>query len=296
MALKEMQWQEFDWLIEAALEEDGARRDVTTEALIDPGRSCEAEVVVKQEGVICGLPLAERTCRLFDQHLHFRALCEDGAKVGEGTVVAALSGPAASILRIERTLLNFMQHLSGIATLARRFCDAVAGAGAEIFDTRKTTPAWRALEKYAVRCGGGRNHRMNLSDQVLIKDNHLRLWRSGASETPSIADAVEVARRAAGGLTVEVEVANLEELAEALPALPDIIMLDNMTPRQVREAAEMVRRAGPARHSPLVEVSGGVNLGNVRAYAEAGADMISVGALTHSAPALDIALDIRNRS
>ena len=288
-----MRWEDFDWLIEAALEEDGARRDVTTDALVGPDRSCEAEVVVKQDGVVCGLPLAARACEMFDERLRLRALCEDGAEVGEGTVVAALSGPAGSILKIERTLLNFLQHLSGIATLTHRFCDEVAGTGAEIFDTRKTTPGWRALEKYAVRCGGGRNHRMGLSDQVLIKDNHLHLWRSGESAERSIADAVEAARRAAGDMRVEVEVADLKELAEALPARPDIIMLDNMTPQAVREAAEMVRRAGATRPSLLLEVSGGINLGNVRAYAEAGADMISIGALTHSAPALDIALDIR---
>ena len=184
-----MRWQEFDRLIEAALQEDRARRDVTTGALIDPALSCEADVVAKQEGVICGLPLVERVCKLFDERLDFRSVCEDGAAVGQGTVVAALTGPAASVLSVERTVLNFLQHLSGTATLTRRHVEAVAGTGAEILDTRKTTPGWRALQKYAVRCGGGRNHRMGLGDQVLIKGNHLRLWCARQSATAGIAGA-----------------------------------------------------------------------------------------------------------
>ena len=290
-----MQWESFDWLIEAALEEDGAQRDVTTEALLSPEPVCEAEVVVRQEGVVCGLPLAARTCTLFDERLQLRPLCRDGLPVQSGTVAALVAGPAASILRIERTLLNFLQRLSGVATLTLRFCEAVAGTGAEVFDTRKTTPGWRALEKYAVRCGGGRNHRMGLSDQILIKDNHLRVrCRQMAaacdlSASHPIRDAVEAARHAAGDLQVEVEVGSLAELEEALSARPDIIMLDNMSAEQVRTAAAMVRSLGAA---PLLEASGGISLRNVRAYAEAGADMISVGALTQSAPALDIALRI----
>ncbi len=293
-----MRWQDYDWLIEAALSEDGARRDVTTGALIDPEQVCEAEVLVGADGVICGLPLAQRVAALFDDRLEFRAVCDDGDLVAAGNVVATLRGPAASVLKIERAMLNFLQRLSGIATLTRRFCEAVDGAGAEILDTRKTTPGWRRLEKYAVRCGGGHNHRMGLDDQVLIKDNHLRLLaerrpvgaQGGAG---AISEAILAARHAAPDKLIEVEVESLAELAEALSGGPDVVLLDNMTPEQVREAAELVRRESPEGGRPLLEASGAINLGNVRAYAKAGADRISVGALTHSAPALDISLRIR---
>jgi len=286
-----MQWKEFDRLIEAALLEDGARRDVTTDALIPAGMRCRAEMTAKETGIICGLPLAARLCRAFDRRLRFRPCCEDGEEVERGTVVATVSGPAASVLKVERTMLNFVQHLSGIATLTRRYVDAVAGTGAQILDTRKTTPGWRLLEKYAVRCGGGSNHRMGLSDQVLIKDNHLSLRRE-AGGAGGIADAVRAARKASRRLLVEVEVQSLQELADALPAEPDIILLDNMTPRQVREGAALVRQRCAGGRRPLLEASGGINLGNVRAYAKAGADRISIGALTHSAPALDVSLEI----
>jgi nicotinate-nucleotide pyrophosphorylase (carboxylating) len=289
-----MRWEEFDWLIEAALGEDGAGRDVTTDALIDPAARGRADVLVKAEGVICGLPLIPRVAAAAGSGLNVEALCEDGAQVGPGDVAAVLAGSAADVLRVERTMLNFIQHLSGVATLTRRFCDAVAGTGAQIMDTRKTTPGWRALEKYAVRCGGGQNHRMGLSDQVLIKDNHLRL-RAGAagSAAGAIEQAVRAAREAAGGLKVEVEVSSLEGLAEALRAGAGIVMLDNMPPAKVREAAELVRRERTAGGGPRLEASGKIGLENVRAYAEAGADCISIGALTHSASALDIAMDMR---
>jgi len=288
-----MHWECFDGLIQAALTEDRARRDVTTRALVGPGVVCDAMLVVKQHGVICGLPLAGRLCQLFDERVQFHACREDGSRVEPGTTVAELTGPAASVLSIERTMLNFLQRLSGVATLTRLFVDAIEGTGAQLLDTRKTTPGWRALEKYAVRCGGGTNHRMSLADQVLIKDNHLRLWRTGGQPGRGIAAAIEAARTS--GLPVEVEVESLEELADALRAAPDIVMLDNMTPEEVRRAVESVRSHRPAAPGgrTLVEASGAMTLANVRAYAEAGADRISVGALTHSAPALDISLTVR---
>ena len=296
-----MRWEDFDWLIEAALAEDGADRDLTTEALIDPQWACDAEVVAGARGVICGLPVAARVAAVFDERIEFRTVCQDGAAVEQGTLVALLRGAAASILATERTMLNFLQRLSGTATLTRRFCEAVEGTGAQILDTRKTTPGWRALEKYAVRCGGGQNHRMGLSDQLLIKDNHLALWAAGGEPggatgtmgSRSLKAAVEAAREAAGDLAVEVEVESLEQLARVLPGRPDIILLDNATPDQVRQAAQILRRETPEGKRPLLEASGGINLGNVRAYAEAGADRISAGALTHSAPALDITLRVR---
>jgi len=211
-------------------------------------------------------------------------------------VVATLAGPAASVLSIERTMLNFLQHLSGVATLTRRFVDAVRGTGAQILDTRKTIPGWRALQKYAVRCGGGVNHRTGLSDQVLIKDNHLRVVLRaagrGVGAQGGIAGAVQKARQASEGLLLEVEVENLQQLREALTAGPDIVLLDNMRPGEVRRAAALVRACRAAGGRPLIEASGGVTLRNVRAYAEAGADRIAIGALTHSAPALDLSLRI----
>ena len=286
-----MQWQQFDWLIEAALREDGARRDVTTDALVSADLRCKARMLAKGHGVICGLPLAARVCEVLDKELKLEPACEDGSPIEKGTEVARIAGPAAGLLKVERTLLNFVQRLSGIATLTRRFCDAVDGTGAEVFDTRKTTPGWRALEKYAVRCGGGRNHRMGLSDQVLIKDNHLALWL--AQPGGDIAGAVSAARKAAGAdMVVEVEVERLDDLEEALDAGADVVLLDNMTPEQVRTAAAVVRRKFPRGQRPLLEASGSINLENIRAYAEAGADRISVGALTHSAPALDVSLQM----
>ena len=286
-----MEWRQFDSLIEAALAEDGARHDVTTDALIDPATQTQAEIVAKADGVICGLPLAARAAELLDDHIETRPLCDDGHGVSPGTVVATVAGPAGSILEAERTMLNFLQRLSGIATLTRGYCRRVAGTSARIFDTRKTTPGWRALEKYAVRCGGGHNHRMGLSDQVLIKDNHIRLRAAGHACV--VEEAVLAARRAIADLVVEVEVVDLQELQQALRAGADIIMLDNSTPALAREASELLQRECDGGTRPLLEASGGITLETVCAYAEAGVDRISIGALTHSASALDIAMYIR---
>jgi len=282
-----MDWTQFDAMIGAALEEDGAARDVTTAALVPADAVCWATMIVREEGVVCGLSLAARVCAVFDPRLAFEAACEDGSAAAAGTAVARLGGPAAAILSVERTMLNFVQRLSGVATLTRRFVEAVQGTETAILDTRKTTPGWRALEKYAVRCGGGENHRMGLHDMVLIKDNHLRMAGNGGVE-----GAIRAARERAGGLPVEVEVETMEELCEALKAAPDFVLLDNMSPGQVREAARRVRAECPEGGRPLLEASGGITLQNVRAYAEAGADRISLGAITHSAPALDVSLEI----
>ncbi len=281
-----MEWERFDALLDAALAEDAASRDVTTRALVAPERVVSARVRAGGDGVVCGLPLAQRLAERFDTRIEFDPCARDGEAVAQGAVVAALRGPAASILAVERVMLNFLQRLSGVATLAARFVEAVEGTGAHIYDTRKTTPGWRRLEKYAVRCGGGCNHRMDLGAAVLIKDNHLALAAPGG-----IADAVRKAREACPDLTVEVEVEDLSQLEGALAAGPDVIMLDNMTPDEVRRAAEMVRRSG-AGAAPAVEASGSITLANAAEYAAAGADRISVGALTHSAPAFDLSLDI----
>ncbi len=280
-----MDWTRFDWLIDAALEEDAARCDATTAALVPPDRAVSAQLRAKQPGVICALPLGERVCVRFDDAIEFAPSAEDGDRVEPGQVVACLSGPAGAILSVERTMLNFLQQLSGVATLTAQFVAAVDGTGAAIYDTRKTTPGWRELQKYAVRCGGGVNHRMSLGDMVMIKDNHLALMAG----VGGITEGVRLAREASPGLRVEVEVDTFEQLQEALAAAPDVIMLDNRAPERVREAVALADRHA-VQPRPLLEVSGGVDLQTVRAYAEAGADIISVGALTHSAPALDLSL------
>ncbi|MFO8007369.1 MAG: carboxylating nicotinate-nucleotide diphosphorylase [Candidatus Brocadiia bacterium] len=280
-----MDWEAYDWLLDAALSEDAAERDATTRALIAEGRTARGDVRARVEGVICGLPLAARLASRLDPELRLQPVVADGDRVSGGTVVARLSGPARSLLAVERPMLNLLQRLSGVATLTARFVEAVAGTGTGVYDTRKTTPGWRALEKYAVRCGGGRNHRMDLASAVLIKDNHLALMGTG-----SVGRAVEQARAECPDLPIEVEVENLEQLEAALAAGPDIVLLDNMTPARVEEAAEMARRAGGNR--PQLEASGAITLENAADYARAGADRIAVGALTHSAPALDISVEI----
>jgi len=283
-----MDWSDFDGLLDAALEEDSAARDVTSEPLVATDRQVQADIRAKAEGVVCGLPLARRLAERFDACIRFQALTDDGERVAPGVAIAHLAGPARSILAVERTMLNFLQRLSGIATLTACFVAKVQGTDARIYDTRKTMPGYRALAKYAVRCGGGCNHRMSLGDAVLIKDNHLALMTGGAGAP---AEAVRLTRAANPDLLIEVEVDTLEQLAEALDARPDVVLLDNMTPEQVQRAAEMVRERWGEGKRPLLEASGMVTLETVGAYATAGADRIAVGALTHSAPALDLSMD-----
>ncbi len=285
-----MNWPEFDWLLDAALTEDAVARDATTRALVPSGAGATARITAREGGVICGLPLAERLVKRFGHGLIFDVAATDGVRVEADEVVACLRGPAGAMLSIERVMLNFLQHLSGVASLTARFVATVAGTEAQIYDTRKTLPGWRQLEKYAVRCGGGCNHRPDLAGAVLIKDNHLAL----AIER-GVARAVRRASSAYPDLTIEVEVENMDQLREALTASPDIVLLDNMTPAQVAEAADLVREAAP-EPAPLLEASGGITLANVRAYADAGADRIAIGALTHSAPAMDISMDIESAS
>ncbi len=282
-------------LIGLALREDFGREptwrgDVTSFYLIPPGYRATAVFVARKPGVLAGLPAAALVCGAVHPELQVEIVLEDRALLEPGTRIATISGPIHGILSAERTALNFLQRLSGIATLTQRYVDAIAGLPCQILDTRKTTPGWRLLEKYAVRCGGGHNHRMGLYDMVLIKDNHLA-WARG--HRLSIANALRNARSyrvtdEGNKLPIEIEVDTLEQLDEALPAGPDLILLDNMTNDQMREA---VRRRDAVAPKILLEASGGVNLTTVRAIAETGVDRISVGALTHSAPALDIALD-----
>jgi nicotinate-nucleotide pyrophosphorylase (carboxylating) len=262
----------------AALAEDVGDGDVTTEATVDADAMGSAELVVKEAGVVCGLRVAEAVFRALEPAIRFEPFVDEGATVTGLTAVARVSGPERAILTGERTALNFLARLSGIATLTRRYVDAVEGTGAAILDTRKTTPGLRALEKHAVASGGGRNHRFGLDDGVLVKDNHLRA-------AGSVATAVE-RLRAATPLSVEVECDTPEQVSEALAAGADAILLDNMTLDELRDAVELV--AGRAR----LEASGGVTLENVRAVAETGVDEISVGALTHSARSLDVSLEL----
>ena len=266
--------------VREALDEDQAFKDVTTSATVLSDRRARATLVARQDGVIAGVPFALEAFRTLDPSVTIRVDVDDGARVRAGTSVFYISGHARGMLSAERVALNFMQRLSGIATLTRRFVDAIAGTYAKILDTRKTTPGWRALEKYAVRAGGGVNHRMDLAGAVLIKDNHL------AAVEGDIALAVRRAREVARpGARVEVECDRLEQVEAAIAAGADIIMLDNMSLDMLRQCVK--RAAGKA----VLEASGGVTLSTVHAIAETGVDWISVGALTHSAPALDLALD-----
>jgi nicotinate-nucleotide pyrophosphorylase (carboxylating) len=266
-------------LIRAALAEDIGPGDVTTQAVIPEGREGNAVIVAKAYGVLAGLPIAEGVFREVAPQIRFEPLAQDGEPVAPGDVVAQVSGPLREILTAERVALNFLCRLSGIATLTAKFVDAVAPYRAVILDTRKTTPGWRVLEKYAVRAGGGHNHRLGLYDMVLIKDNHI-------VACGSITEAVRRVREAGAALPIEVEVKTLEELEEALSLGVDRILLDNMDIPTLREA---VRRA--AGRVPL-EASGGVSLENVAEVAATGVDYISVGAITHSAPSLDLSLEL----
>ena len=267
-------------LVRAALDEDASDRDVTTIATVRAEQRARARLVARQAGVVCGVPLALATFRALDPEVAIRVDADDGATVTPGQDVLFISGHARAMLGAERTALNFLQRLSGVASLTQAYVRAVAGTRASIVDTRKTTPGWRALEKYAVRCGGGRNHRMDLADAVLIKDNHLEAVGG------DIAEAVRRVRaHAAPGTAVQVECDTLEQVATAVAAGAESVLLDNMTTDQLRAAVAAV--AGRC----VTEASGGVTLGSVRAIAETGVDRISVGALTHSAPALNLALD-----
>jgi len=269
-----------DALVRSALEEDGAFNDITTIATVVTERRARASLVAKDTGVVAGVPLAVEAFRLLDPKVSIRIDAEDGTSVNAGDSVLFITGHARPILAAERVALNFLQRLSGVASLTARYVEAVRGTKARILDTRKTTPGWRLLEKYAVRAGGGTNHRFDLASAVLIKDNHL------AALDGDIALAVRRSRETAPpGTRVEVECERREQVEAAVRAGADIVMLDNMPAAELRSCVALV--AGRT----TVEASGGVSLYTVREIAECGVDWISVGALTHSAPAMDLALD-----
>ena len=287
-------------LVRLAVREDlGRAYDWTTVALVSQGTLGWAAIVSRQAGVVAGMKAAQFALEEMETQITWQPLVQDGTVVSRGDRLAELSGSARDLLTAERLVLNLLGRLSGVATLTREFVDAIAGTKARVYDTRKTTPGWRRLEKYAVRCGGGRNHRAGLYDAVLIKDNHLAFSAAQKQGQPySAAEAVTAARHfladmaqeypAVGTLLVEVEVDTLAQLDEVLAAGPDIVLLDNMPTDVLREAVARRNQASPAIE---LEASGGISLATIRSVAETGVERISVGALTHSAVCLDVGLD-----
>lgn len=270
-----------DDAVRAALAEDlGRAGDITTQAIIPSSANARAVIAAREAGVVAGLPLARAAFRLMDSRIGFEAWLEDGAKVAPGQIIARIEGPGRGILSAERVALNYMGRLSGIASLTAQYAARIAHTGAKVCDTRKTTPLLRAFEKYAVRCGGGANHRFGLDDAVLIKDNHIAV-------AGGVAPALRAAKAFVGHLIkIEIEVDTLDQLQEVLAEGADAVLLDNMRPEELRSAVKMV--AGQM----ICEASGGVTLDTVAKIAETGVDLISVGALTHSAKVLDLGLDV----
>jgi nicotinate-nucleotide pyrophosphorylase (carboxylating) len=268
-----------DTLIEAALKEDMPQGDITSESIIAADSESEAIILAKEEGVLAGIDVAERVFHKIDPSVVFKKNLNDGQKFKKGQTLATIQGPSVSLLKGERTALNFLQRMSGVATNTQNFVQALQGTTTKILDTRKTTPGLRYLEKYAVKMGGGENHRFNLSDMVLIKDNHLRI-------VGSISQAVKNAReRIKPGVKVEVEATSLEEVQEAVQSGADMIMLDNMSKGEMKEVVKQVKGKVP------IEVSGKVTLSRVKEIASLGVDFISVGSLTHSYKSVDISIE-----
>jgi nicotinate-nucleotide pyrophosphorylase (carboxylating) len=275
--------EDISQFVAKALAEDIGPGDLTTEALIPKGITGKAEIIAKEGLVLAGVDIAKEVFRQVDPHTSFSANHADGEKLSAGTIIATISGDLSSLLKAERVALNIMQRLSGIATLTREYVKRTEDTVARIVDTRKTTPGLRALEKYAVRVGGGKSHRFGLFDGILIKDNHI-------AAVGSIKEAVKRAReRAPHTLKIEVETETIEQVKEAMAAGADIIMLDNMDMSTMKDAIKLID--GKA----LVEASGGINMNNVRQAAEAGVDFISIGAITHSARSMDISMEVRSK-
>jgi nicotinate-nucleotide pyrophosphorylase (carboxylating) len=278
-------------LLTLALDEDIGPGDLTSDVLIGTQAAARGELLVKADGVVAGLLIVPPILQRVDSRLQFKAEMEDGSPVARGTVLGCITGPVRQMLTVERTILNFLQALSGVATLTRQYVEAVAGTDAVILDTRKTTPGWRYLEKYAVRMGGGINHRTGLHDGVLIKDNHLAV-RAPNHVGETIARLVREARgRISPEIPIQVEVDRIDYLEEVLASAPDVVLLDNMSVRMIRDAVALRDRLFGDK-GPALEASGGITLEDVRQVAESGVDRISVGALTHSAPMLDISLEV----
>jgi nicotinate-nucleotide pyrophosphorylase (carboxylating) len=277
---------ELDDIIDRALDEDTGHGDVTSEILIPRYVAGKASLLIKEKGVLAGIEVAGRVFYRVDPSLEINTLIQDGTPVKPGDIVGTISGSVISILKGERVVLNFIQRMSGIASTTAKYVAETSGLGVKILDTRKTTPGLRALEKYAVRAGGGTNHRFHLGDAVLIKDNHIAVMRSTGM---SLSDIIAKARQnAPEGMTIEVEVTNIKEVQEAVNAGADIIMLDNMSTAEMKKAVALI--SGRAK----VEASGSITLDNLRQAALTGVDFISIGALTHSYKALDISLELES--
>ena len=284
-------------IVQLAIKEDIGDGDITSKIFIPDGSETKGMLIAKEAGIVAGLPVAGYVLSQIDENLIFTSNIEDGSRVKKGTIIGSVKGLTLSLLSAERLVLNFLQRLSGIATATNRFAEKIKGYGTQIMDTRKTAPGWRYLEKYAVRVGGGINHRMGLYDQILIKDNHLKAMGT-EKENDTISRLVKKAReQIKNGTLIEVEVEDLCQIREVMDAGVDIILFDNMEPSKIREAVEMVkefensRDAGNGR-AILTEASGNITIENVEEYADAGVDRISVGAITHSVRVLDISFDI----
>lgn len=274
-----------DSMIKNALSEDIGNGDITTSAIIPEGHSSKAVLIAKEDFILAGIPYAERTFKLIDSSLNFRTKKRDGSKVRSGTSIAEISGDTASLLKAERVALNLLQRLSGIATVTRSFVERVKGLSVKIVDTRKTAPGLRIFEKYAVRVGGGYNHRFGLFDGLLIKDNHI-------AASGGLKKAVNLARLNTHHLMkIEAEVKSIKEVKEALSAGVDILMLDNMSIEKMKRAVEIIRSTGSDK---LIEASGNIGIEDVRAVAFTGVDLISIGAITHSAGSADISMRIKS--
>ncbi|MFO7865336.1 MAG: carboxylating nicotinate-nucleotide diphosphorylase [Candidatus Aminicenantes bacterium] len=271
--------RQVDEIIERALQEDMPAGDITSESVIPPESRSRALIWAKQPGILAGIQVARRVFHKIDENISMKIFLHDGEVLHPKDKIAEVQGLSLSLLKGERTALNFLQRMSGIAFLTRKYVEAVKGTKTKVLDTRKTTPGMRILEKYSVEAGGGINHRMNLSDMVMLKDNHIRL-------VGSIQKAIAKAREnIPPGIKIEVETTSMDQVKQALDSGADIIMLDNMTPAEAGRIAAWVKGRVP------LEVSGMVNLDNIRLYAETGVDMVSVGSLTHSYPSMDIAMD-----
>lgn len=280
-----MKWNKhLDSILRIVLNEDIGTGDITTNFTIPKSKKAEAILLVKSEGIICGLDVAERVFRLLDKKMFFQKFSEDGDEVQSGTVAALINGNARAILTAERTALNFMQRMSGISTMTKKFVDEISHTKAKILDTRKTAPCLRYFDKYAVKTGGGENHRIGLFDMILIKDNHIAVSGSITNAVNSCRKELSKSKKK---ILIEVETKNLSEVEEALQNNVDIIMLDNFSIPMMRKAVKII--SGKCK----VEASGGININNVKKIAETGVDYISIGALTHSVKALDISLDVR---
>ncbi len=284
-------------IVQLAIKEDIGAGDITSKIFIPEDSESEGVLIAKETGIVAGLPVAEYVLSQIDKDLIFKVNIEDGSRVEKGLVIASVKGLTLSLLSAERLVLNFLQRLSGIATATNKYAEKVKGYKTQILDTRKTTPGWRYLEKYAVKIGGGANHRMGLYDQIMIKDNHLEVMEP-EKENGNISNLVKKAReQVAKEVLIEVEVEDLCQIREMVDAGVDIILFDNMAPSKIGEAVEMVKGFENGRDSGtsraiLTEASGNITIENVEEYAKAGVDRISVGAITHSARALDISFGI----